>query len=194
MSCQVRNVAKLRSNLTRLQGVTEGAQQRYVTEVATQETSQRTNKIRRLFLDMTLFSDSAKQALLFFDLEVFSMNTVIRTAIFCHLLTGILFTPVYAGTCLNGSCHQDLTKTKHLHGPVAAEAFRTGGCVMCHTPSDKKCTTNKPGKFTLKMKEMCLACHAKGTGTQHSTKQGKCLSCHNPHGSNDSPYFLRKGK
>lgn len=121
------------------------------------------------------------------------MNVFIRTTIFCQLLTGIVFTPVYAGTCLNGSCHQGLTKAKYVHGPVAAESIRTGGCVMCHVPSDKKCATSKAGKFTKKTK-LCLACHDKGTGTQHSSKQIKCLSCHNPHGSNKNPYFLRKGK
>jgi hypothetical protein len=121
------------------------------------------------------------------------MNNVTRTAILCQLLTGILFSPAYAGTCLTESCHQNLAQTRYIHGPVAAESIRAGGCVMCHTPSDKKCTPNSPGKFTLKTKDMCLACHEKGTGTQHSSKQVKCLSCHNPHGSNTSSYLLRKG-
>lgn len=122
------------------------------------------------------------------------MNTVLKTELFCLLLTVIIVEHVYAGTCLNGSCHKNLTQTKYVHGPVAAESVRTGGCVMCHVPSDTKCISNKGGKFTLKSEKMCMACHNKGTGTQHSNKKIKCLSCHNPHGSNKSPYFLKKSK
>lgn len=98
--------------------------------------------------------------------------------------------------CLNGNCHQGLTKTKYLHGPVAAELAGGKACVMCHLPAGPACTATTKGSFKLKGKEICQACHTKGTGTQHSQAEveSKCLKCHAPHGSDFSPHFLRGAK
>ncbi len=96
-----------------------------------------------------------------------------------------------AATCLD-NCHQPLVSTKYLHGPVAAEQAGAKGCIMCHQQSGKACTSNKAGKFTLKKKDMCLLCHKKGTGTQHSATKDNCLKCHDPHGSETSPFMVRK--
>lgn len=98
--------------------------------------------------------------------------------------------------CLNGGCHQGLTKTRYLHGPVAAEMAGAKGCVMCHLPAGPACTATAKGIFKLKTKALCQACHTKGTGTQHSQAEieGKCLKCHAPHGSDSSRQFLRGDK
>lgn len=101
---------------------------------------------------------------------------------------------VAAEGCLSGSCHRELTETKYLHGPVAAEMAGAQGCKMCHLPAGSSCTPGKGGQFTLKGKDICLTCHGKGTGTLHSQSQveDKCLTCHVPHGSNSSPNMLRE--
>lgn len=98
--------------------------------------------------------------------------------------------------CLSGACHQALAKPRYLHGPVAAEMAGAKACVMCHLPAGPACTATAKGRFTLKGKEICQACHTKGTGTQHSKSEveGKCLKCHAPHGSETSRQFLRADK
>ncbi|MBU1234588.1 MAG: hypothetical protein KKC77_16995 [Proteobacteria bacterium] len=100
---------------------------------------------------------------------------------------------VVAKGCLNGSCHQELTQMQYVHGPVAAEMAGADGCVMCHLPNGQSCTASMAGKFTLKGKDICLICHERGMGTQHteSEVESKCLTCHAPHGSDVSPQMLR---
>ncbi|PLX49520.1 MAG: hypothetical protein C0613_07230 [Desulfobulbaceae bacterium] len=94
--------------------------------------------------------------------------------------------------CLNGGCHADLTRMKHMHGPIGAELAGMPACVICHIPNGPGCTPQRKGLFQLKAKEMCVTCHTKGTGSLHANAAGNCLQCHDPHGSNRSPYMLRK--
>jgi len=98
--------------------------------------------------------------------------------------------------CLNGSCHQALTKAKYMHGPIAAEMAGKEACTMCHLHAGPECTATRKGGYILRGKDMCLACHAKGNGTQHSQAEieSKCLKCHAPHGSETSRQFLRADK
>ena len=98
--------------------------------------------------------------------------------------------------CLNGSCHQALTKSKYLHGPVAAEMAGREACTMCHLHAGPECTATKKGSYILRGKDICLICHGKGIGTQHSQVEieSKCLKCHAPHGSETSRQFLRADK
>jgi len=118
------------------------------------------------------------------------------------VLAGTVFGFSGAGTavayegCLRGSCHQDLTRVRYLHGPVAAEMAGSKGCVICHEPAGTACTATKAGVFKLKGKNLCLTCHGKGTGSQHTQElvEGKCLQCHDPHGSEISPRMLRAGR
>jgi len=95
--------------------------------------------------------------------------------------------------CMNGGCHQELLKSKYMHGPVAAEMAGINGCQMCHISSGSKCTPKRGGSYKTKAKGLCSTCHSKGTSTRHSDKEieSKCLKCHNPHGSNISRYMLR---
>ena len=95
--------------------------------------------------------------------------------------------------CLSGSCHLNLTQTRYLHGPVAAEMAGGKGCVICHEPAGAKCTATKGGVFKLRSKALCLTCHDKGTSTTHSQEQveSKCPICHDPHGSEFSPQLLK---
>ena len=98
-----------------------------------------------------------------------------------------------AASCLTGDCHKFLSKTKYLHGPVAAEMAGTQGCVACHVPAGKSCSSGKKGAFKplAPASQMCKLCHARGTGTQHSTKKIDCLKCHDPHGSDKRPELTR---
>ena len=100
---------------------------------------------------------------------------------------------VEAKGCMNGGCHQELTRVKYMHGPVAAEMAGVNACEMCHIPAGARCSSGKGGSYKLKGKGLCATCHGKGTGTQHSDKEieSKCLSCHNPHGSDVSRYMLK---
>ena len=98
--------------------------------------------------------------------------------------------------CMNGGCHQGLTKVKYMHGPVAAEMAGANGCEMCHVSSGVKCSVGRGGSYNIKTKGLCVTCHAKGTGTRHSDKEieSKCLKCHYPHGSDISRHMLRANR
>lgn len=98
-----------------------------------------------------------------------------------------------AATCLTGNCHTSLTKTRFIHGPVAAEQAGARGCVACHVPAGKSCTPNRKGSFKpmAPPAKMCQLCHSRGTGTQHSAKNINCLKCHDPHGSDKNASLNR---
>lgn len=124
---------------------------------------------------------------------------------FAHIIVAAFFMVLFglsgpgeaaSSVCLNGACHQTLTKTKYLHGPVAAELAGAKACVMCHLPAGESCTVTTKGSFKMRGKDICQACHTKGTGTQHSQSEieSKCLKCHAPHGSDSSRQFLRGEK
>jgi len=99
-----------------------------------------------------------------------------------------------AAGCLNNGCHQPLATPRHLHGPVAAEMAGAEGCTACHQPVGAACTPRTAGQFILPEKDMCLLCHGGQTGTEHTNSKDACLECHDPHGSDKSPYLLRKDR
>ena len=69
------------------------------------------------------------------------------------------------------------------------------GCVTCHVPSGASCSAQKAGAYRFKTKRdrLCLMCHERGTGTQHTRAGSKCLSCHSPHGSDGGNTLMRAG-
>ena len=111
----------------------------------------------------------------------------------CFLV--ITAAPAAADTCVAGSCHSTLIAPKYLHGPVAAEEAGVDGCVSCHLPSGTACSAAVAGKYKFKTKKdrLCLLCHERGTGTQHTKAGSRCLSCHSPHGSETSQNMMRAG-
>lgn len=123
-------------------------------------------------------------------------NTMKLHVIFSRLIFFVIIvlspaTHALAAGCLTSGCHQNLTKMKHMHGPIGAELAGIQGCIMCHIPAGSPCRPPTAGKFTIKGKDMCLTCHVKGSGSKHSNATTECLKCHNPHGSTTSPYMLR---
>lgn len=100
----------------------------------------------------------------------------------------------FADSCIDGNCHKDIISTKFVHGPVAAEETGFQGCESCHVPTGAECGT-VGGKFKLRAekKNLCTMCHEMGTSTDHTNREGKCLSCHNPHGSEKGPTLMRAG-
>lgn len=109
------------------------------------------------------------------------------------IIFNVVIDEAVAQGCMNGGCHQELVKVKYMHGPVAAEMAGVNGCKMCHIPTGAKCSAGRGGSYKIKVKGLCVTCHAKGAGTQHSAKEieSKCLNCHSPHGSAISRYMLR---
>ncbi len=103
--------------------------------------------------------------------------------------------PALAGTCIAGTCHASIVSQKFLHGPVAAEGAGAEGCVTCHIPAGAKCSAATAGtyKFKTKPERLCLMCHERGTGTQHTRAGSRCLSCHSPHGAESGTNLMRAG-
>jgi predicted CXXCH cytochrome family protein len=89
--------------------------------------------------------------------------------------------------CVNGKCHAGLLSVKTVH-PVASM------CDSCHqsvsTPHPQK--NKQTFKLLQEPPDLCYGCH-QAFGTKKDVhppvKGGMCLSCHNPHGS-DEPRML----
>jgi len=90
-----------------------------------------------------------------------------------------------------------------VHGPV-----KEGKCISCHSPH----ASNNPKQLLKPVPELCLSCHnvprrdfsgeqippvAPLFNNQNAKlhkpfKEGKCISCHFPHASNNSRLLVRK--
>jgi predicted CXXCH cytochrome family protein len=89
--------------------------------------------------------------------------------------------------CVTGTCHASLLTVKNLH-PVAQM------CDSCHqpllTPHPQK--GRKTFQLIQEVPGLCGMCHApfgKKAHVHPPVKDGMCLTCHNPHGS-DEPKLL----
>ncbi len=118
-----------------------------------------------------------------------------KVALLTIILAAWVLGPLSAsgGTCVTGGCHKDILASKFLHGPVAAEEAGAEGCASCHVPSGAPCTATRAGQYAFKTKEdrLCLLCHDRGTGSQHTRSRAGCLTCHAPHGSEESYKMMR---
>lgn len=123
------------------------------------------------------------------------MRIVAAIGVAGAVLTVAATLPAVAGTCITGTCHASIVSANFLHGPVAAEEAGAEGCVSCHVPAGAACSSAKAGSFKFKTEQdrLCLLCHERGTGTQHTRTRVKCLSCHAPHGSDSSANLMRAG-
>lgn len=82
-------------------------------------------------------------------------------------------------SCATSECHTSQVGHKFEHGPAAA-----GACEVCHVSTDQAAH-----RFALKRPgaELCSFCHlgqaAAGPGVHLPVAEGRCLDCHDPHGS-----------
>lgn len=91
-------------------------------------------------------------------------------------------------------CHADLTEKKFVHKALKK------GCKTCHEQLDTSTKRHKSkGKFALGLTAeppaLCLDCHEnelfKGKVVHGPVAAGKCMDCHDPHGS-DNVGLLKK--
>lgn len=86
--------------------------------------------------------------------------------------------------CTTAGCHEDLIKMKVVH-PVIKE-----DCESCHTKNSSKHPEDSGKEYSLTKSspELCKDCHDLSIKNQKSEhvpfKEGECLTCHNPHSSN----------
>ena len=90
-------------------------------------------------------------------------------------------------SCVSSECHANVVKHKYLHGPL-----QIGQCTVCHLPLPG---TDHKFKIAETEAKLCLICH-KGLDTtgymlHDPVAKGKCLGCHDPHGS-EEPYQVSK--
>jgi predicted CXXCH cytochrome family protein len=86
-------------------------------------------------------------------------------------------------TCETTACHPPAKWSKHLHSPV-----KEGECSVCHegNAAGHPQKGKKTFRLTSEGANLCTMCHQAFTGKKmmHSpVAGGKCLTCHNPHGS-----------
>ena len=86
-------------------------------------------------------------------------------------------------SCVSSECHPAVMKHKYLHGPLKV---KIGQCTVCHAPlpgSDHKF------KLVETEEKLCLTCHKRvdppGYILHDPIAKGKCLVCHDPHGSEE---------
>jgi predicted CXXCH cytochrome family protein len=96
-----------------------------------------------------------------------------------------------AANCMAGGCHAGIASLRYMHGPVGAEFAGAKGCEACHQSAGRACAPGRGGKWRVR-KNFCGTCHGPGNASVHSRTRKRCLSCHDPHGSDKSPVFLRR--
>ncbi len=92
-----------------------------------------------------------------------------------------------AATCLG--CHEDKTKGKSVHSAIAM------GCLSCHEVRVNRETT-RVKLITATPYKLCLTCHADKDATQikgqvHPPAVRDCLTCHDPHTSDNKNQLLK---
>jgi len=94
---------------------------------------------------------------------------------------------VDAAKCLE--CHEDKTKGKAVHSAIAM------GCLSCHEVRVNKDVT-RIKLITTTPYKLCLTCHADKDATQlkgtvHKPAVRDCLTCHDPHTSDNKNQLLK---
>jgi predicted CXXCH cytochrome family protein len=121
----------------------------------------------------------------------FVLISLILTAASGRLLAKVHPVPLEknadASTCL--ACHEDKTKGKSVHSAMAT------GCLSCHEIRVNKDVTRVKLTSAVPYK-LCLTCHADKDATQikghvHQPASRDCLTCHNPHVSDNKNQLLK---
>jgi predicted CXXCH cytochrome family protein len=118
---------------------------------------------------------------------IFAASTLMPARVFAAVHPVPLDKNTDAAKCLE--CHEDKSKGKSVHSAMAA------GCLACHQIRVNKditrVTLNTPTPYKL-----CLTCHADKTaadikGTVHPPAVRDCLTCHDPHSSDNKNQLLK---
>lgn len=100
--------------------------------------------------------------------------------------------PALGASCVTTECHSALSGQKFPHAPV-----KDGDCASCHVQRVKEHPQKGAKSFELSAKggALCKECH-EGIGKKRflhaPVKDGDCVACHKPHGSNER-YLLDVG-
>jgi predicted CXXCH cytochrome family protein len=90
-------------------------------------------------------------------------------------------------SCVSSECHAKIVQHKYLHGPL-----KIGQCTVCHLPLPG---TDHKFKIAATEEKLCMTCHkrveTKGYIQHEPVAKGKCMGCHDPHGS-ESKAQVRK--
>jgi predicted CXXCH cytochrome family protein len=100
--------------------------------------------------------------------------------------------PASAASCVTTACHADFGSLKRSHEPV-----KENQCDSCHIQrgTGHPIKGTKTVELNAKGAALCTGCHempAKKKYQHDPVKEGDCVSCHNPHGSNEK-YLLPVG-
>ena len=90
-------------------------------------------------------------------------------------------------TCAK-ECHKEILDRKVLHGPVASD------CGACHVQVGQE--KDHKFSFVVDKSELCQRCHAlPHEDVMHPpVRDGKCMDCHDPHGSDHRRILLADPK
>jgi predicted CXXCH cytochrome family protein len=95
-------------------------------------------------------------------------------------------------SCVTAKCHNQITKTKYVHAPVAAKA-----CLVCHANIRK----DPPFGLVSTAVDLCWGCHKNQKLSVINSKylhkilkNEGCIGCHDSHGSNKTKYLLKKNE
>lgn len=119
------------------------------------------------------------------------LQIVVLAAVIAGVMPAV--STAQADSCVAGKCHDSVLAANRLHGPVAAEEAGLEGCVACHVPQGAPCTASRGGEYAFKAEgdALCFRCHDRITDEVHVQAKSPCLSCHDPHGSEDDDHLTR---
>ena len=113
----------------------------------------------------------------------FPPTLLIILGLMASVLPGAAFTAEGNG-CMVAQCHATLLNGKNVHPP-------TESCDSCHDSMEKP--HPQPGRKTFKLTQeppaLCESCHDSLGRKAHvhpPVAEGMCVTCHNPHASNQS--------
>lgn len=142
---------------------------------------------RNIPLQVAVIPSSSLQSLLLRILFVLSLTLLCRLQLLGAVHPVPLDPKTDAAKC--AECHEDKTKGKAVHSAIAM------GCLSCHEIRVNKDIT-RVKLITATPYAICLTCHADKKaadikGTVHPPAVRDCLTCHDPHTSDNKNQLLK---